>query len=135
MFDARPGSPGRRAEGSPGLACWLAGLAGGPCDPMGPIGPMGPKGPMGPQGAQGGPWGPWIIKNIKNMVDVKNCQKIEFLGMGFPGVENDATPRGIILHPFPASQLPYRPKIRKFRIFGQMFPNFPIYPLVRVTLG
>ncbi len=31
--------------------------------------------------------------------------------MGLPGVENDARPRGIILHPFPASQLPHVAKI------------------------
>ena len=40
-------------------------------------------------------------------------RKNKFSGMGSPGVENDARPRGIILHPFLASQLPYSAKINK----------------------
>ncbi len=39
-----------------------------------------------------------------------------------PGVENDPAPRGIILHLFPASQLPYSAKIQKIRNFGAGWP-------------
>ncbi len=34
-----------------------------------------------------------------------------FLGMGFPGVEMIPGPRGSILHPTRASQLPYNAKL------------------------
>ena len=46
------------------------------------------------------------------------CQKVKFPELGLPGVENVPTPRGIILHLFPASQLPYSAKIQKIRDFG-----------------
>ena len=48
----------------------------------------------------------------------KNCRKIEFLGRGLPGVENDPTPCGIILHVFLASKRPYFAKIQIFYDLG-----------------
>ncbi len=50
------------------------------------------------------------------------CQKVKFPELGLPGVENVPTPRGIILHLFPASQLPYSAKIQKIRNFGAGWP-------------
>ena len=52
----------------------------------------------------------------------KTFRKNEFPGMGWPGVENVPTPRGIILHLFPASQLPYSAKIQNLRNFGAGWP-------------
>ena len=40
----------------------------------------------------------------------EKCKEHEFSEVGLPGVEIDPTPHGIILHPFPASQLPYMAK-------------------------
>ncbi len=50
--------------------------------------------------------------------------------MGLPGVENDARPHGIILHPFLASQLPYSAKIKNIMSFGQN-PSKIIFNLIK----
>ena len=47
----------------------------------------------------------------------ENGRKNKFPGMGPPGVENDATPCGIILDVFLALQRPYGAKIQIFRCF------------------
>ncbi len=48
----------------------------------------------------------WGVSKYPEKIEI-SCPKNEFSEVGLPGVENDPTPRGIILHPFLASQLPY----------------------------
>ena len=67
----------------------------------------------------------------------QNGRKIEFLGRGLPGVENDPTPCGIILHVFLASQRPYFAKIQIFEDLGVTplpYPPSPILLLKRKFL-
>ena len=49
----------------------------------------------------------------------------KFPEVGLPGVENDPTPRGIILHPSPASQRPYRQQISNFSQIGPKSAKSP----------
>ena len=56
----------------------------------------------------------------------ENGRKKKFSGMGWPGVENDATPCGIILRVTLAFLRPYKAKNRrKLGILG--FPGFSLY--------
>ena len=49
------------------------------------------------------------MANVYNIL--KKYQKIKLSEMGLPGGRNVPIPRGSILHPTRASQLPYNPKI------------------------
>ena len=61
----------------------------------------------------------------------KKCRKFDFSEWGLPGVEMIPRPRGSILHPSRASQLPYSAKSK----FSRFSYNFPIYIYIYIYIG
>ena len=58
----------------------------------------------------------WVWEeNVQIRDPSKIGRKIDFPGMGLPGVESDPTSCGIILHASPAPQRPHGSKIQNFR--------------------
>ena len=60
----------------------------------------------------------------------QNVEKHYFSEWGLPGVEMIPRPRGSILHPSRASQLPYSAKSK----FSEFSYNFPIYIYIYIYI-